>query len=118
MESKRLFYDRHGVQEYYIYDPDFIGLFGHRRDNGKFVAIPEINGWVSPLLDVRFDMTGSELKLLGPDGQPFLTFQDLARERDQLAQQRDEALAERDAWCDRAEKMAEQLWSIGIEPSA
>jgi Uma2 family endonuclease len=130
MERKRLFYDRYGVQEYNIYDPDYVELFGHRREDGNLVAIPEMNGWISPLLGVRFDMSGSELKLFGPDGQPFLTFQELAQlrdqlahlrdqlaqERDQVAQQRDEAIAERDAERSRALKLAEQLRSIGIEP--
>jgi Uma2 family endonuclease len=123
MERKRLFYERYGVQEYYIYDPDYVELFGHRRENDQFVSIPDMSGWISPLLGVRFDMTGSELKLFGPDGQRFLTFQELAHERDQLAHERDQfvrardaAIAERDAERLRAEKMAEQLRSLGVEP--
>lgn len=131
MERKLLFYDEHGVLEYYIYDPDYVELFGHRRVGDQLVAIHEMNGWTSPLLGIRFDMSGSELKLFGPDGQPFLTFQELAlerdrltherdqlaHERDQLERQRNEAIAERDAERLRALKMAEQLKAAGIEPA-
>jgi len=116
MERKRLFYDQYGVQEYYIYDPEYVELFGHRRLKDQFIAIREMNGWTSPLLDVRFDMSGGELKLFGPDGQPFVSFQEIARERDQFAQERDKAIVERDAQRQRDEKMAEQLRSLGIEP--
>ncbi len=80
MERKRLFYDQYGVQEYYIYDPEYVELFGHRRVGGQLVAIRGTNGWISPLLGVRFDMSGSELRLIGPDGQPFVSFQEIARE--------------------------------------
>ncbi|MGO9464912.1 MAG: Uma2 family endonuclease [Isosphaeraceae bacterium] len=125
MERKRLFYDQYGVQEYYIYDPEYAELFGHQRVGGQLVAIRDMNGWISPLLGVRFDMSGSELRLIGPDGQPFVSFQEIARERDRFAQERDRfarerdlALIERDAQRQRAEKMAEQLRSLGIEPNA
>jgi len=137
MERKLLFYEQYGVQEYYIYDPDYSELFGRRRVDDELRAIREMNGWKSPLLGVRFDLGGGELKLFGPDGRPFLSFQEIAQERDQLAlerdrlaqerdqvaqeldqvaQERDQALNERNAERQRSERLAAQLRAQGIEP--
>jgi Uma2 family endonuclease len=104
MTEKFRFYEKYGIEEYYIYDPDNIKLTGYQRRDGKLKAIPEMNGWVSPRLGVRFDLSGTELKLFGPDGRRFLTVQ----ERD------DERNAERQ----RADRLAAQLRALGIEPSA
>jgi hypothetical protein len=74
---------------------------------------------------------GQELKLFGPDGARFLTFQEIAEENDRLAQkakeaesqrekaerERDEAANERDVERQRAERMAVQLRALGIEPA-
>jgi Uma2 family endonuclease len=117
MERKLVFYYRYGVEEYYIYNPDHVELFGHRRVGDQFSAIPTMHRWTSPALGVRFDMSGSELQVFDPDGQPFVSFQQVARERDHFAQERDEAIAERDTARLRAEKMAEQLRSLGFEPN-
>ena len=98
-------------------------LFGELACGGR--------GWTSPILEVRFDMSGPELKLFGPDGDPFLTYQEIAeendrfarealeaeRQREQAERQRDEVARERDAEFQRAERMAAQLQAMGIEPS-
>jgi Uma2 family endonuclease len=124
MERKLLFYDQYGVQEYYIYDPDYVELAGRRRVSDELRTIREMNGWRSPLLEIRFEISGGELKLYGPDDLPFLSFQELAQQRDQLAQQRDQlaqqrdqARIERDAERERSERLAAQLRAQGIEPS-
>jgi Uma2 family endonuclease len=44
------FYKRYGVEEYYAYDPDYNTLSGWQRKGGTLQVIPEMNGWVSPLL--------------------------------------------------------------------
>ena len=78
------FYERFGVEEYYIYDPDHPGLTGYRREGDHLVEIPEPNGWVSPRLGIRFELPESEaLRIIGPDGRRFLTYVELAEERDQ-----------------------------------
>jgi hypothetical protein len=123
MERKLDFYDRYGVDEYYIYDPDEIELFGRRRIGTDLTRIPSMNNWISPILQVRFDMSERELKLFGPDGSPFLTYQEIAEENDRLVRenaeakrQRDDLAREREIERQRAERMAAQLRAIGIEP--
>ena len=34
LPAKLAFYDRHGVEEYYLYDPEEVELSGWRRRNG------------------------------------------------------------------------------------
>src|SRR5262245_56593026 len=52
MERKLRFYERHGVDEYYIYDPDSVELFGRQRAGGDLKTIAQMDGWVSPLLGI------------------------------------------------------------------
>ena len=82
-----------------------------------------MHNWISPILQVRFDMSERELKLFGPDGSPFLTYQEIAEENDRLVRenaeakrQRDDLAREREIESQRAERMAAQLRAIGIEP--
>ncbi|MEM9218945.1 MAG: Uma2 family endonuclease [Cyanobacteria bacterium P01_F01_bin.150] len=73
MQEKFDFYERYGVQEYYIYNPDTIKLEGYCRQKNKLVAIDETNGWVSPRLNIQFVLGEMELELYRPDGRKFLT---------------------------------------------
>ncbi len=63
MIRKFQFYERHGVEEYYAYDPDHIVLNGWSREGGRLQAIPEMNGWTSPRLAVRFELIDNTLHL-------------------------------------------------------
>src|SRR5437879_12227206 len=56
MVRKFKFYEKHGVQEYYIYDPDEVELTGYERTEGELREIPKMDGWVSPRLGIRFDL--------------------------------------------------------------
>jgi Uma2 family endonuclease len=116
MARKFKFYENYGVQEYYIYEPDNIKLAGHERIASELKAIAEMNGWTSRRLNIRFDMSGPELVIYGPDGRRFLTYQELGQQNDQLLQQNDQLLQERDAERRRAEQMAAQLRALGLEP--
>jgi Uma2 family endonuclease len=88
MIQKHLFYDEHGVEEYYIYDPDHKSLFGYVRKVETLAGVWKMNGFVSPRLGIRFDVSGEELIVYGPDGQRFLTFEELHADRDRERQQR------------------------------
>ncbi|MEO1792250.1 MAG: Uma2 family endonuclease, partial [Cyanobacteria bacterium J06629_19] len=56
MAKKFAFYQRHGVQEYYIYDPDDIEFVGWQRKGQRLEHIDNVSDWVSPLLNVRFKL--------------------------------------------------------------
>jgi Uma2 family endonuclease len=73
MARKKLFYLKHGVEEYYVYDPDGISLEVSIRENNSFKEIENFATWTSPRLNIRFDMTGDELVIYYPDGSRFLS---------------------------------------------
>jgi Uma2 family endonuclease len=112
------FYQRYGVEEYYLYDPDRVRLEGWKREGEDLREIPEMHGWVSPRLGVRFDMSGTELQLFGPDGQRFVTYVELADQRDQALRQAEQAVQQAEQERQRAERLAAQLRALGIEPPA
>ena len=73
MARKLLFYDRYGVEEYYIYNPDNNDLEVLIRNDGNLDRIPESHDWVSPRLGIRFDLT-DELQIYRPDGTKFYSY--------------------------------------------
>jgi Uma2 family endonuclease len=111
MIKKFDFYQRHGVEEYYVYDPESFELDGWKRSGDQLEEIDEMNGWVSPRLGVRFDRSQGELILIDPAGQRFLTYAEVALERDAIA--RELATAK-----ERVERLAAQLRSLGVEPQS
>src|SRR6267378_6544036 len=48
MLDKFQFYERYGVEEYYLYDPDFNELEGWIRNKEQLQPVGVINGWISP----------------------------------------------------------------------
>lgn len=97
MTRKFRFYEHYGVEEYYLFEPELIGLAGWRRQGGGLEEIPEINGWQSPRLGTRFELAGGEFRIVRPDGLLFETYEDLHG---------------------RTERLAAQLRALGIEPEA
>ncbi len=122
MFKKLKFYERYGVEEYYLYDPDRSDISGWRRTDDGFDVIEEIDGWTSPLLGIRFQ-AGIELGLFRPDGGQFLTFGELEMLRkkaeEDAATERARADEERrraDMEYRRAERLAAKLRALGIDP--
>lgn len=96
MIDKLAFYEEHGAEEYYVYDPDNNRLFGHLRRGEQLLRQRQMNGFVSPRLKIQFDLSGPELVVRYPDGRPFLSFEELSTERDRLTNERDRLTNEND----------------------
>ncbi|MBW4440193.1 MAG: Uma2 family endonuclease [Plectolyngbya sp. WJT66-NPBG17] len=111
MTKKFKFYDDYGIEEYYIYAPDNVDLTGWIRSEGQFQVIEDLNGWTSPRLGIRFELQPETLELYRPDGDRFLTFVELGQAKAKLEQQLDQ---ERQ----RADRLAERLRALGIDPDA
>jgi Uma2 family endonuclease len=118
MFRKFHFYEQHGVEEYYIYDPDPNSLEGVVRRDGALEDVPEMNGWVSPRLGIRFDMDGEELVIYYPDGRRFLTFEELARLADEERLARLQAQERANKAEQQSARLAEQLRKLGVEPDS
>lgn len=61
----------------YLYDPDLDHLTGWQRIGSRLIEIAEMNGWRSPLMEIRFELTEGDLHLYYPDGRRFLTHVEL-----------------------------------------
>lgn len=99
MKRKREFYEEYGVEEFYIYDPDRGTLRGFslqpvadKPDTTELVAIPQMQGWVSPRLKVRFGLNGKDLEMYRPDGRLMVahwqTFERAEKAEQQAQQER------------------------------
>jgi Uma2 family endonuclease len=116
MAQKLRFYDRYGVEEYYLYDPDKNDLTGWLRSESGLEVIDDIVGWVSPRLGVRFELTEDELQIYRPDGQRFTTYVELARRTEQAEAtlKQTEALLEQER--QRSQDLEARLRSLGVDP--
>ena len=118
MAKKLLFYEAHGVEEYYVFDPDRVTLVGYLRDTqSQFDEVPVMRGHVSPRLGVRFELD-DDLVVYRPDGDRFLSYPELIElseyRRDRAEAERDRAAAlQRDN-----EVLRAKLRAAGIDPDA
>lgn len=109
MAAKLQFYQRYGVEEYYLYDPEKVDFAGWQIMDGKLTIIEEIQGWVSPRLGVRFEMA-EELQIFTPTGERFLTFVELGQKLQQEKRRAEQAEA-------RLKALEERLKSLGVDPN-
>jgi len=86
MVKKSKLYERYGVEEYYLYDPERSELTGWLRSGSELEEIEEIRGWTSPRLGIRFDLSDGELVIYRPDGERFATYFELAQQKEQAQQ--------------------------------
>lgn len=123
MNKKQVFYDRYGVEEYYLYDPHKNDLSGWLRTDERLDVIDDINNWVSPRLQIRFELSENELKLYYPDGKPFSTYLEIQNQlqetEQQLEQERlraEQAEQQLEQERLRATRLEELLRNAGIDP--
>jgi Uma2 family endonuclease len=116
MLRKFRFYDEHGVEEYYIYDPDDGALSGWRREEGgRLEEIPDMHGYVSPRLGIRFEPGEGpdNLRIYALDGSRFKTYQEVQDEADAAKRQAAAAEQAAEAERQRAERLAARLRELG-----
>lgn len=133
MTKKFSFYQRYGVEEYYIYNPGEMEISGWRGGAGILEDIPDLQNWVSPRLGVRFEIAADGgLQLYHPDGRPFLGFLELnqllqaVEERAQAAEERIQSAEERVQVAEellaqerqRSQALLDRLQSLGIDPGS
>ena len=93
MSKKLLFFDRHQVEEYYLYDPETNFLDIWIRTSEGLEPIAQSDNWISPLLEVRFETSTGRLQLYKPDGTKFYSYIEVNQLLEQTTQQLAEAQA-------------------------
>jgi Uma2 family endonuclease len=73
----------YGVEEYYYYDPANNDLSIYVRQGQRLRRHKQVEGFVSPRLGIRFELSGPQMSVYRPDGRPFLSVDELAVERAQ-----------------------------------
>lgn len=109
MDKKLSFYNRYGVEEYYLYNPENNDLSGWQRIEGNLEVIEPMEGWISPRLGVRFELGEDGLEIYRPDGEAFVSPEELREERDFERQRAEQAVQ-------RAERLAAKLRELNIDP--
>ena len=131
------FYDRHGVDEFYVVDPDLEVVEVFTRANGVLREVPWEGTFHSPRLAIRFTRVDERLQVHHADGRPFETFAEvraqieavaaerdhlaterdhLTTERDHLATERDHLATERDHLANDRDALLARLRAAGLEP--
>ncbi|OAD21913.1 protein containing DUF820 [Candidatus Thiomargarita nelsonii] len=93
MQKKFAFYNRYGVEEYYLYDPETGLLAGWLNGGSGLLPILQMQGWKSPRLGIRFELDGNHLSIYRSDGRRFASYIEQAQRAD-AAEQRANAEAE------------------------
>ncbi|MBE9164816.1 MULTISPECIES: Uma2 family endonuclease [Microcoleaceae] len=117
MIKKFKFYERYGVEEYYLYDRQTLELTGWQRVEEELEAIEQIDGWISPRLGVRFGLSETGLEMFGPSGEPFVSFVELAQLRQQAEARAQEAEALLEQERSRSQALESRLREMGIDPN-
>src|SRR5262249_5574986 len=91
----------------YIYDPDNNRLLVYVRQGQVLRRVRPVVGYVSPRLGIRFDTSGPELVVYGPDGRRVLTFEELEAERLTAAQRAEQAEQRAEQAEQRSARLAE-----------
>ncbi|MGI0481920.1 Uma2 family endonuclease [Geminocystis sp. CENA526] len=108
MAKKLAFYEKYGIEEYYIYDPDRNDLNGYLRQDNRLVIIEEMLGFISPLLKIKFELDIEGLQIYDLQGNRFLTYVELSQQLKQQKQKAEEAQS-------RVKLLEEKLKELGIE---
>jgi Uma2 family endonuclease len=116
MNKKLVFYNRYGIEEYYVYDPDKPDLSGWLLGQEQPEVIESMQDWVSPRLRIRFDLSGAELQIFRPDGERFKSFEEIQQQLEQTEQRASEAEQRAIQAEQRAEELAQRLRELGLEP--
>lgn len=138
MDRRIEFFEQHGVEECYIYDPDRQTLKVMLRNGDELTPHTIRDSFVSPRLGVCVAIEEGELALYGADGQKFRSYFEvcderkdaeeraviqeglakLATERAEEAAKRATEAAQRAATAEaRAARLAEKLRAAGIDPN-
>ncbi|MEK7258020.1 MAG: Uma2 family endonuclease [Bacteroidota bacterium] len=110
------FYTRHGVQEYYIYDPVRNTFIVYQRRRDEFTCLERLQKWTSPLLGIRFEWSEKTFEIYHPNGERFLKPTEIAANYERAKIEVKEA--KKDARFAMLEALAEAKKTVAAEQKA
>jgi Uma2 family endonuclease len=134
MQRKLSFFERHGVEEYYLYDCDDHSISAYYRDPSqphRLIFNADLTGWISPRMGVGFELDPQGgLRIYTPEGHSLQHIEEIVDDRDRAEAEREMSEAERQkaeaerqkAEAERQKAEAERdrlrakLIAAGIEP--
>lgn len=120
LDDKLEFYERHGVEEYYVIDPYENAVEGYVRRSRRLAQVRKIHGHISPRLGIRFEKSGDELRIVGSEGRAFQTRQERVEDLlGEVGEERQRIVVEKrraDEEKRQKDKLAAKLRELGIDP--
>ncbi len=109
MSKKLLFFERYGVEEYYLYDPEENVLEVWQRTSDGLALMDFTDSWTSPRLGIRLDITSGRLQLYNADGTKFYSYIEVSLMLEQERQRADLESQRADLESQRADQISQQL---------
>jgi Uma2 family endonuclease len=109
MSKKLLFFERYGVEEYYLYDPEENVLEVWQRTFDGLSLMDFSDSWTSPCLGIRLDIASGRLQLYNADGTKFYSYIEVNLMLEQERQRADQERQRADQECQRADQINQQL---------
>lgn len=116
MARKLLFYERYGVEEYYIYDPATNQLSAWLRGEEGLDLVEFDRGWTSPKLQIRFELSDAAMQVFDPQGQPFRSSIEMVTQLEQTHHQLEQTQQQLAQERHRSQLLADKLRDLGIDP--
>jgi cell shape-determining protein MreC len=69
-------------------------------------------GWVSPRLGIRFELSQGELEIYRPDGEKFVSYVELAKQKELVQQELEQEKQRAEQEKQRAEQAEEELETL------
>lgn len=121
-KKKALYEKVYRTQNYFLFSPETLEFLGYRLQDGRYVLIePDERGWLwSEVLELYLGVHNGMLRYFTPDGQLVPTPAEAAiaeRKRAEAERKRAEkAQAQAEEERRRAQRLAEKLRELGIDP--
>ncbi|MEA5470093.1 Uma2 family endonuclease [Spirulina sp. 06S082] len=115
METKFDFYQQHGIEEYYLYDPKKNRLQGWLRKGKKLKVISQMEGWESPRLGIKFSRIEGELALFYPNGERFVDYVEIVEQRDREREEKELQKQRADRAESDLQKLRDRLQQLNID---
>ncbi len=104
LDAKLGFYERYGVEEYYLIDPDEPAVEAYVRSGKRLIRVRRLTDFTSVRLGIRFEKRDGDLRILNAQGRQFRPREDVTAENRQLERERN--------------RMAQKLRELGVDPDS